>query len=106
MIKVHNPWREAPSAVRARSTSEVAEKFERCGHPSSDTLNFFVAMLRVVRDVVVALVFSGPHSKQLEHLFPSCQEARLDHGPASWLFSDLTHLPASIEISKVGERLR
>lgn len=73
MIKVHDPRRKALSAVCARPTSEVAKKFERCFLTNTDPLDFFVAMFRVIRDVVEALVFLSPHQKELEHMFTPCQ---------------------------------
>jgi hypothetical protein len=73
VIEIHDPRREALSAVRAGPASQVAKKFERCGLAHFDPLDFFVAMFRVVRDVVEALVFWSPHGKQLEHMFAPCQ---------------------------------
>ena len=65
-------------------------------------------MLRVVRDVVFALVFSGPHDEQLEHLFGSCHWDLLGLGdaPARRRRAALAYFPASLEITKVRQRLR
>ena len=73
MVEVHDPRRKRSAAVLAWSPSQISQERERRFLTKSDTLDFFVAMCRVVGDVVRALVALASHISQLEHMFTTCQ---------------------------------
>ena len=73
MVEVHDPRRKRSAAVLAGSPSQISQELERRFLTKSDTLDFFIAMCRVVRDVVRTLVAFALHISQLEHLFVSRQ---------------------------------
>jgi len=62
VVEIHDPRRKDPSAVRARPTSQVTKKLERCGLAPFDPLDLFLAMLGVIEDVVETLIVRSPHT--------------------------------------------
>lgn len=56
VIKVHDVRFESPTAVETWDASQVAQPCQRRTLPNQDALDLLLAMPRVVRDVVRALI--------------------------------------------------
>ena len=61
MIEVHNPGRIGSTAVRAGSTSKIAQKLQSCPLAPRNSGYLFSAVDLVVSDVVRTLVSFGSH---------------------------------------------
>ena len=63
MVEVHDPRRKGPSAISARHLAYGSKKRQGRQGASTNTIELFLSVTLVVRGVVSALVFPGPHKR-------------------------------------------